>query len=506
MAKKLPPHVTKLDNGKYRVRYKKTSKYPYEFDKTFDTIEEAINVNEEYLAKNKLNLLTESSSKGNMSFTKFCDYYLDWLRNKSKRPSHNTIKGYISKMNQLKILLGNKKLNEITTYDIELLLSKEKNRPRYSNGSKGNLKISNHTIHHEYTMLRILFNKAFKWGFIDKNPIMGVEEPTFEEKKIIVPEYEELDEIESKIFTAPIRERCQFLLAFYTGMREEEVCGVHLEDFNFEEKYILVSRAIVQNELTKEYIEDRTKSQSSVRKLPLPNKFFEVLKEYLIYRRSIIDYLKLKTNGNYQELPNIFLNKDGHFYRPHRLYEKWSKFAKENNINLTFHGLRHYYLTNQMNYNDDLSPRDVQELAGHSNINTTFKYVHPSKKRIQNNATNLFSKFSKDDLYKNGNNCLTIPIAHIASIILGNSNLAKTNDLQITLKELSDKEIDFFNISEIIENCKNYLITNYPSLNRIEKYKYANFSDKEIIENISKEFGKEFIIEKNIQKDFDISI
>ena len=84
--------------------------------------------------------------------------------------------------------------------------------------------------------------------------------------------------------------------------------------------------------------------------------------------------------------------------------------------------------------------------------------------------------------------------------------MAKTNDLQITLKELSDKEIDFFNISEIIENCKNYLITNYPSLNRIEKYKYVNFSNKEIIENISREFGKEFVIEKNIQKDFDISI
>ena len=70
MPKKLPSHVTKLDNGKYRVRYKKTSKYPYEFDKTFDTIEEAINTcnnNEQKLIKKFLNY--------NASFTKFLKSY-----------------------------------------------------------------------------------------------------------------------------------------------------------------------------------------------------------------------------------------------------------------------------------------------------------------------------------------------------------------------------------------------------------------------------------------------
>lgn len=119
----------------------------------------------------------------------------------------------------------------------------------------------------------------------------------------------------------------------------------------------------------------------------------------------------------------FFLNKEGDFYRPNRLSRMWSRFAKENNINLTFHGLRHYYITNQMNYNDNLSPRDVQELSGHSNINTTYKYVHSSKKRIKENATNLFESFTNDSLYKNGDYCLVIPISHISTIILGDSRL-----------------------------------------------------------------------------------
>ena len=495
MAKKLPPHVTRLKNGKIRVRYKKTQKFPYEYDSTFDDVETAIQENEKFLAKAKLNLLSVNGNK-NIGFADFCNYYLDWFKNKPKRPSPNTIKGYRSKINQLILLLKNQKIQDITTYQLEMLLAKEKNRVKSSNGATPNDKISDHTLHHEFTMLRILFNKATSWGFIESNPMKGVEEPTFEEKQIVVPEYEELDDIKAKIYCCPIRERCQFLLTLFTGIREEEVCGLHMDDFNKEEQYVAINRAVVWDDEEKKFIEDRTKSQSSVRKIPLPAEFFDVLKEYYFYRKAFIDYLKSKSNGSYKEIPNVFLNKDGHFYRPHRINVTWRKFSKENELNLTFHGLRHYYLTNQMNYNKNLSPRDVQELAGHSNINTTYKYVHSSERRIQNNATNIFNKFSKEELYKNGEDILTIPMSHIATIILGNLKLSNIEDLQITLSELNNKEVNFFNISELMENSKNYILANYPSLGRIEKYKYTNIEEKDIVDNIIKEFGKDFKIEK----------
>ena len=56
MAKKLPPHITKTADGKYRVRYQKSKKYPIPYDKIFDTLDEAIKANDEYLAKNTLKL------------------------------------------------------------------------------------------------------------------------------------------------------------------------------------------------------------------------------------------------------------------------------------------------------------------------------------------------------------------------------------------------------------------------------------------------------------------
>lgn len=504
MVKKLPSHIYQV-NGRFRVRYRKSNKIPFDFDEYYDNLEDAIEGKEQFLAKAKLNLLTPNKTK-HIGFSDFCDYYLDWFKNKPKRPSKNTINGYISKINLLKILFKNQDITEINSYQIEMILAKEKNRVKYSNGAKTKDKISEHTLHHEFTMLRILFNKAYNWNFIDKNPMVGVEEPTFKEKQIIVPEYEELDIIKAKIYTCKTRERCQFLLTLFTGIREEEVCGLHIDDFNETEGYVFINRAVVFDSDKKEFVEDKTKSQTSNRKIPLPPEFFIVLKEYYVYRNSFIEYLKYKTNGTYKEIPNVFLNKDGHFYRPHRLSETWKAFAVKNDISLTFHGLRHYYLTNQMNYNENLSPRDVQELAGHSNINTTYKYVHSSEIRIKNNATNIFKKFSKDDLYKNGYDSLLIPISHIATIILGNTKISKIEDLQITLSELNNCEVDFFNISEVLEKSKSYLLDNYPALARIEKYNYINIKEDEIVNKLAIEFGNNFEIEKDITLDKSMSL
>lgn len=499
----LPAHITRTQSSKYRVRYKKSSKFPVEYDKTFDTYDEACEANEQYLAKIALNVYTRKTKK-DIGFSNFCDYVLEWYQNKPKQSSGNTLKFYRQYMNNLKIIFKNEKLRDITSYRIELALAKEKTRQKMGNGVKVGDTISENTLHHEFTVLRMIFNKAKKWRFIEDNPIDEVEEPTFKEKEIIVPEYSDIDRIEEIIMKAPIRERCQFLLSFFTGMREEEVCGLHLDDFDRAKKTVSIKRAIVQNDKTRKFEETKTKSQSSVREIPLPDRFFEILDLYLEYRKNFVNYLKQKTNGEYEEIPNLFLNKDGHFYRPARIGRKWGEFKVKYGLIITFHGLRHYYITNQMNYNDALAPRDVQKLAGHSNIKTTFKYVHPSQEKINNCATNLFNKFTKEQLYKNGKDIITIPISHIATIILGDPKYSKIEDLQITLSELSKKEVNFFNISEVMEDCKNYLQANYPSLIRIEKYKYGNKNEKEIMDNIQQEFGKEFKIQMNNEYNLEI--
>ena len=318
-----------------------------------------------------------------------------------------------------------------------------------------------------------------------------IEAPSFETKEIEVPEYEEIEDIESKILTVSnIRDKLQFLISFYTGMREEEVAGLHNDRDIDRENYIFtVNTAIVQDE-DGNYVEAEPKSRKSKRELPFPPTLLQILDEYLVYRKNYINFLKLN-NPEYVEIPNLFLNKDGHFYRPYRISRLWSKFAKNNDINLTFHGLRHYYITNQMNFNKDLTDRDVQDLAGHSDIRTTQRYNHASKKRINKNAVNIFNKFGIESLFKNGYDIMTIPIEHIASIIIGNPDLSNVQDLKITLEVITNTKVDFYNISQLIEKSKKYIISSYPFLERLEQYKYSNESNDKLIENLKRQFGKE---------------
>lgn len=503
MAKKLPSHIYKTSRGNYRVRYRKSSKYPLDFDETFDNLDDAIRANDEYLGKVKLKIINKSS-KPDIKFADFCDFVYDWYKNKPKKTSQNTLRFYRQYMNLLKLHFGNVNLRDITTIMIEDFLIKENNRPKMGNNSKPGEVISSMTLHHEYVALRMILNKAKKWKYIEDNPIDDVEEPEFTEKEIVVPAFEKMDEIERKIMKAPIDQRIKFLLAFYGGLREEETCGLHIDWFDREKKVVNIGTVIVQDDETKEFIEDKPKSKYSIRTIPLPDRFFDVLDEYLIFRDEQIEYLKRKTNGQYKEIPNLFLNKDGEFFRPMTLGHQWIKFRKKEDISLTYHGLRHYYLTNQMNYNDNLTARDVQELAGHSNIKTTYKYVHSDKNKIIKNATNIYNKFSREDLYKDGDDIMTLPITHIATIILGNQKYSKSDELQITLTELSKENVDLFNISTIMDKCKNYLFSNYPSLMRIEKYKYTKLNEEEIIDKITKEFGKSFKIEFNKEASMEI--
>ena len=493
MTKKLPAHITKTASGKFRVRYQKSTKFPIDYDESFDTLEEAIKANEKYLAKNTLGMHDEVKHIG---FSDACDEYLEWLRNKTKKPAPQTITSYKKYIGILKIAIGNVDIVNINSIFLTKILAKEKERPKRGNGKRQGGTISSNTLHHEYSMLSILFNRFCRWNWLKINPMDDVEEPDFTVKEVVVPEFEELDDIKNKIMKAKIRDRLQYLYALFGGLRAEEVAGQHLDrDIDRERMLVRVITVIVRDE-NGNWIEDKPKSESSVRKIPMPEEFFDVLDEYLVYRENFIKYLKIK-NPNYKEIPNLFLIQYGGFYRPPRISRTWGEFRIREGINLdiTFHGIRHYYLTNQMNYNPKLTERDVQDLAGHADLRTTRGYVHASKKKIEKYATSIFNSFSKESLFKNGYDVLTIPVEHVASIIIGKAELSKLEDLKVTLEVISNEKVDFFNLSSIIDKSKNYLITNMPSLGNIEKYKYGELSNEEILEKVKRQFGKEIQIE-----------
>ncbi len=493
MKKKLPEHVTQLKSGKFRVRYKKSKKFPVEYDEVFASLEEAIQHNEEYRARNTLKL-NENEIKP-IRFFELCDLYLEWVEKRTRKLRSQTKKSYKKYINRLKVAIGNGYVHKMDVLFLTDILDKESKRPSEANGAEPGETISGNTLLHEYTMLKILFKKAKLWNRIKTNPMDEIEPPRFVPKEIEVPEFEELDEIEMKIMKAPIRERLQFLIGLFAGMREEEVAGLHKNrDINYEFSEMNVNTVIEQKE-DGSYGEGEPKSKYSKRCIAIPERLLEVVDEYLVYRENFIRLLKIKNPG-YVEKPNLFLNKDGDFYRPYRISRLWSKFAKQNDINLTFHGLRHYFITNQVNHNSEINDQEAQRLAGHASYQMTTKYVHVSKKRLNRNATKIFEQYSRVIIHKKGENIYTIPIEHVASIILGKSSLSKVNDLKITLEEMTNRKIDYFNISDIIESCKTLMVEHKPALRRLEKIKTdekyeSDNHNEELLSIISKQFGKE---------------
>lgn len=440
-----------------------------------------------FLAKHTLNLDNEERHIG---FADACDEYLEWLRIRPKPAKPQTITSYKKYINILKIAIKNIDITTINSLFLIKILNEEKNRKKRGYGNKENETIGANTLHHEYSMLSILFNRFHTWKWINSNPMSDIEAPEFESTEVEIPEYEEFSDIEAKIMTEAIRERLQFLYGLYAGMRSEEVAGQHIDrDINFERKTVSVNTVIVRDE-DGNWIEDTPKSKKSIREIPVPPEFFDVYNEYLKYRENYINFLKIK-NPHYKEIPNLFLNKDGDFYRPPRISRMWSKFCRKEgiNINIHFHGLRHYYVSNQANYNDALSDWDLQDLAGHSDIRTTRRYIHSSKKRINQNATKIFHKFSKDSLFKSGYDTLTIPTEHIVSIIIEKVGLSNIDDLKITLETLSNQKVDYYNISEIMNKSKSFLTSKIPALGSLERLKYEKLSNEEILEKAKKQFG-----------------
>lgn len=502
-------HITK--DGKYRVQIRPNKKITGKFDETFDNPQQAVDERDKFLAKQKLGI--DIYVDKNITFSAFCDKYFEWLKNKPKKTSSNTFRDYAGRIRNLKKYFKDKPLYKITTADIEIFLAEESKRNKIDPNhpeTETNTQITSNTLHHEYVMLRILFNKAVSWKILSDNPMDGVEEPTIkienEIEHIPYEEFESTIDIIDKY--ADVRDRLIFKLGLGAGLRAEEVCGLHCidendkeSDIDFEKNKCHLYRAVKQNFDTREYIEEELKSQYSERGIPLPSFVMESLKEYLPYRKQYVKMLKYKFGDKYKDLPNLFLNKDGDLFRPAYVGKLWKKFRKEHGIKATFHGLRHTYITYQMNYNEDLTPSEVQALAGHANISTTYKYVHKSDEKMKK-ATTVFDNVFNNKIDINEDNTIFAPIMFVASVITG-VEYVEIGKIKEFLNIMNPSyEITYNNLSESIKDTKDYLLANYPSLENMrllsKRYNKEDFENK-----IKAVYGNKFLLETiNSEKEY----
>lgn len=162
------------------------------------------------------------------------------------------------------------------------------------------------------------------------------------------------------------------LLTLYScGLRVSELCSLKRNDVHLSEKILKV-----------------TGKGDKERIIPIVDACVQQMELYLNLVRK---------NWRKKTLPNFFINQYGRVLTRQYVHNLIKKKCEECNLNpnLSAHSFRHSFASHLLDGNADL--RIVQELLGHSDIQTTQIYTHIQNKRLVNAYDNAFQSFKKKE-------------------------------------------------------------------------------------------------------------
>jgi integrase len=281
--------------------------------------------------------------KKNVSYFKdVASKYIQWAKENKKSWSSDQHRY----KNHLSERLDDKRLNEITSFDLERVKSelvKEKLAPA--------------TVKHCLVLIRQIFNKAIAWGlYKGMNPVKGVKMPTIQNQRERFLSYEEADVLLNELLKVSKQTHDIALLSLHCGLRAGEVFNLKGHDIDF------------RNDLI--HISDPKNNQG--RKAFMTGAVKEMLKERV--PESPDEYIfKAQNNGDK-------VNEISRAYRKiaNRLFNEKVKDPRQR---VTFHTLRHTFASWLALQGESLMT--IRELLGHKSFAMTQRYAHliPDEKR-----------------------------------------------------------------------------------------------------------------------------
>ncbi len=179
-------------------------------------------------------------------------------------------------------------------------------------------------------------------------------------------------------------------IAYYTGLRVGEVCGLSWEDIDMERRCLTVRKSLRYNGATHR-MELSTPKSGKARMVLFGEKLHKILCNAGDTGLSLQNYCTLLTEDGrehyvvtthpaettgMQPVNFVCRQKDGTMVSPDLVEKTCRRAAQAAGIPFFhFHLLRHTYTTNLLR--GGASPRDVQELLGHAELSTTMNvYAH----------------------------------------------------------------------------------------------------------------------------------
>ncbi len=316
------------------------------------------------------------SESGEVTLKTFIEYWLDmYVKNNKSFSTFNLYKYYYYDKT-LPSFIVNKKMNEISSSDVYIHLKKQKD-----NGETIN------NLNSQLTFLNTVFNQAVKLDVITKNPARSVEKFKPDKKDII---------IESDYYTFTIEEQENIInnlnlnnnyhlaiyLLFSTGLRIGELLALRWEDIedgkvNVTRQWVTAYSRLDDGTFKRERFFSRPKTDSSIRKIPLP---LSVSKTLELYRSEGLMFPSPRNSS-------IPMSRDVVIKQFRTLLDSIGIKSQDK----TLHKIRHAYATRLFEAGADL--KTVADLMGHGSLKMLNEiYLHVSKDK-KTQTVDLINKF-----------------------------------------------------------------------------------------------------------------
>ncbi|HKL73196.1 MAG TPA: site-specific tyrosine recombinase/integron integrase [Candidatus Onthovivens sp.] len=236
------------------------------------------------------------------------------------------------------------------------------------------------TLKRRIAALKKYYQFLMKKKYIKNNPFINIQTPKVVNK---LPEvmFEKtiqklLDTNASREDKLKDRDQAILELMYSSGLRCSELINIKINEVNLSARYL---RVIGKGK--KERI------------VPFSNEALVAIKSYV----SVLREELLKDKSPHDRSKHLFLNSKGEALTSRGLEYILDSIVKKTNLSLGIklhpHILRHSFATHLLEKGADL--RLIQELMGHSSINTTQIYTHVSKETMKEEYNKFFPKGKK---------------------------------------------------------------------------------------------------------------
>ena len=318
----------------------------------------------------------------NIKFKDFVEY---WLIRHCKNLSVTTVARHKQLLNsRLLPAFGEMRLNRINARDITRFMRWVASDGIRLDNKTSRTTLSYSTITKHMKLLKLIFSRAYNWGYISHNPFEDIPKDELtvknDTKHHPIWSQEELATFIKILEGEPgtyynMKYKCMFYISLTCGTRKGELLGLTWDCVDMDEMSLTINKAV-------KYVNEKVlgigapKTSASNRILYFDEYVKQLLIDYKKLQDKWLETHKAKNTGNYVFFArNLTSDRETMVIDGNSFYLWLKRKIKKHNLShIGVHSLRAMAATYALIAGTPLNM--VQAMLGHTSINTTSIYIH----------------------------------------------------------------------------------------------------------------------------------